>query len=465
MRYPSHCEYSKIRGHAVSTNFKKLLLCTALSLGISFTGVTAKAEELSLEKAVARGVVTNPEYGVVANNRMATQEELEQGEGLYLPSIDLRAAGGIDWNENGNTRIRGEDNGDDRKIYDYSATLTQMLFNGGSTSSEVKRQGSRVKSAAYRVEEAAQLIGLSIVEAYLEVMRQRDLLQIAKDNVQEHLSMLNEIRSGAQAGRSTEADVNQADSRVAAARANEATVRQTLRNAESQFIRASGEKPDVLVMPQVPADQLQSSVDEAVESAVTNTPTLGIFESDADTAWAEYEATKANFLPKVDLQLQGRQTNDLGGDIGTDKNASAQVIANWNVFRGGIDTHLRREAVYRHAQAKERRAQEARRIEDDMRQTWASMVAAGERAKEFNAQADSNSKVVQGYKDQFELDRRTLLDVLDAQNELFVSRSNAVNAQYLEILAVYRVLALQGRLLPTLGVASPREASLQTKVN
>jgi adhesin transport system outer membrane protein len=218
-------------------------------------------------------------------------------------------------------------------------------------------------------------------------------------------------------------------------------------------------------MPNVPTDQLQPNVDEAVKVAVTETPTLGIFEADADVAWQEYESTKANFMPQVDLQLQGRQTNDLGGTLGTDKGASAQVIANWNVFRGGIDKHLRREHVYRHAQAKERRAQEARTIENDLRQTWASMVSAGERAKEFNAQADSNAKVVAAYKDQFELDRRTLLDVLDSQNELFVSRSNAINAQYLEILAVYRILALQGRLLPALGVESPREATLETKLN
>lgn len=448
----------------MNKRLKTLLLTSALTMGVCMTALSASAEELTLDKAVARGVVTNPEYGVVANNRMATQEELEQGEGLFLPSIDLRASGGRDWNENSNTQARGDDS-DARNIYDYSATLTQNLFKGWADTSEVNRQKSRVLSAAHRVEETGQLVGLSIVEAYLEVMRQRDLLQIAKDNVAEHGSMLDEIRSGAQAGRSTEADVNQADSRVAAARANEANVRQALRNAESQFIRAAGETPDVLVMPNVPTDQLQSTVDEAVETAMTNTPTLGIFEADADVAWQEYKATASNFYPKIDLQLQGRQTNDLNGIIEVNKNANAQLIANWNVFRGGIDTHLRREAVYRHAQAKERRAQEARRIEDDLRQTWASMVAAGERAKEFNAQAESNTKVVQGYKDQFELDRRTLLDVLDAQNELFVSRSNAVNAQYLEILAVYRILALQGRLLPTLGVASPREASLDTKVN
>ena len=443
--------------------FKTLLLCTTLLAGLCAAPMTASAEELSLERAVARGMITNPEYGVVANNRMATQEELQQGEGLFLPSIDLRASGGPDWNDNTNTLVRGK-NSDTRNIYDFSATLTQMLFDGFAAKNEVERQESRVKSASYRVAETGQLVGLAVVGAYLEVMRQRDLLQITKDNVRDHLAMLNEIRSGTQAGRSTEADVSQAEARVAAARAGEASVRESLRVAESQFIKATGEKPDVLVMPKVPADQLQPNVDEAVKTAVTETPTLGIYAADEDVAWQEYEASQANFMPKVNLQLQGRQTNDLSGTETVDQNASAQVIATWNVFRGGIDNHLRRELRYRHAQAKERRAQESRRIEDDLRQTWASMVASGERAKQFSEQADANAKVVTAYKDQFELDRRTLLDVLDAQNELFVSRSNAVNAQYVEILAVYRILALQGRLLPTLGVPAPREASLDKKI-
>jgi adhesin transport system outer membrane protein len=67
---------------------------------------------------------------------------------------------------------------------------------------------------------------------------------------------------------------------------------------------------------------------------------------------------------------------------------------------------------------------------------------------------------VRAYKDQFALDRRTLLDVLDAQNELFVSRTNAINAEFLEMFSVFRLLALRGDLLPTMNVAFPRESNL-----
>ena len=79
----------------------------------------------------------------------------------------------------------------------------------------------------------------------------------------------------------------------------------------------------------------------------------------------------------------------------------------------------------------------------------------------YSDQATANEKVVNVYLDQFSLDRRTLLDVLDSQNELFVSRSSHISALYTEMFAVFRVLALEGKLLTTLGIPKPREARLE----
>jgi len=430
------------------------LTVSAIALCVSISSI--QAEELSLEGALARGLVTNPEYGIVAHNRRATDEEYRQAKGLFLPSIDGRVSTGYGRRDN---KVTGKPHSGG--LYDYSATLTQMLFDGFAAKNETERQEARVRSAASRVHETAEFVGLDIVGAYLEVLRQRDLLAIARDNIQEHRAMLSEIEATAMGGRTTQADVAQAQARLASARANEANVKEALRVAESRYIAEVGEKPDILIMPVLPIEAVSSDINSAVTEAMTNSPTLGIFENDMDVAWSEYEATGASFYPKVDLQLQGRQTHDFAGTSGVDKSATAQVIANWNIYRGGIDTAVRREHIYRHAQVKEARVQAARDLEDNVRQTWAAMVAAGERANEFAAQAVANESVVSAYKDQFELDRRTLLDVLDSQNELFVSRSNAVNAEYMEMLAVYRLLALQGRLLPTLGVNVPAESSAQ----
>ena len=436
-----------------------LALTTILAAGsLSSSQVLAQDAHAidTLVEAVAVGIETNPEAGVVENSRRATDEELRQAKALYYPSIDLDADTGFEWAEDASTRAR---TGDDNELYrsQVGLTLTQLLFDGFEAKYENDRQYHRVRSAAHRVRETEEFVGLDVVEAYLDVARQRQLLKIARQNVAQHIDILKQIEDGEEAGRSTNADVEQVRARLAASRANEANVIEALRISESTFSREVGDMPGNLQMPLVPVDALFSDVDEEVKYALTHSPTLDIFEADVNVAEAEWRGTGSTLYPQVDLQLATRYADDVGGVNDDDQSASALVTMNWNLFRGGADKARVKEFVYRHAQAKENRNDAARSLEDDVRQTWAQMLAAGERAKQFTSQAAANQQVVGAYMDQFELDRRTLLDVLDAQNELFVSRSNALNNEILEMFAVYRLLALRGELLPTLDIAYQAE--------
>ncbi len=436
-------------------------LSLVLLASVAMTALPAMAEEMTIEEAVSVGTSTHPRYNVVASNERATEEELKQAKGLFLPSVDAYGNAGFARYNNVTSRAKNEDG---KTFHPTLAgvTLTQMLFDGFYAKNEVERQYARVDSAANRVRETVEFVGLDVSQSYLEVLRQRELLAIAQQNVDEHNNMLSQIQTAEQAGRITAGDTSQAQARLSAAQAELANVMQALRNAEATYIEATGLKPDILVMPANPAAAVGANVDEAVDTAVMEGPTLKIYESDIEVAQKEYDQSGNNFYPQVDLQLNAQTGNDNAGAGHADE-MSAQVVANWNMYRGGIDTALRRELIYRHAQTKESRAEQARAIETDVRQTWAAMVAAGERAQAFASQSAANEQVFRAYKDQFDLNRRTLLDVLDSQNELFVAKSNAINAQYLQMLAGYRLLALQGKLLPAMGVAAPREAVVASK--
>ncbi len=447
----------------------KRICLTASALTMIALALPATAQEqdpvlhpalsVSLKEAMASGIQTNPEYGEVAANRRATDEELKQGRALYLPSIDARGETGWEYTDSPSTRGDGDDDDSENKWRNLgSVTLTQMLFDGFETKYEVERQKARVTSAANRVRETAELVGLSVVEAYLEVLRQRQLLVIARENVQDHMSILDQIADGVSAGRSTQADNEQANARLAASKAGEASIREALRVAEANYRREVGDDAGQLQLPEIPYGQLAPGVDTEVQKALAYSPTLQIFAADIEVAYAEAQQTKSTFYPQLDFELNGTAGHDLNGQEGRDTSAHALLVANWNLYRGGADMARSREFIHRHQQSKESRAKAAREVENDVRTTWASMVSAGERAKEFANQANANTEVVKAYRDQFNLDRRTLLDVLDAQNELFVSRSNTINAEFLEMFAVYRLLALKGSLLPTLGVPYPRES-------
>src|SRR5690606_15282899 len=175
------------------------------------------------------GVITNPAYGQVAASRRATDEELNQARALYRPSIDFRGDTGLEYTDDIGTRGAGGDDTETLWRYETGVTLTQMLFDGWETKYENERQAHRVESSAHRVRETAELVGLSIVENFLEVMRQRELLAITQQNVSEHLAIMGMIEEGVSAGRSTQADLEQIKARLAASRAQESTVRQSLR--------------------------------------------------------------------------------------------------------------------------------------------------------------------------------------------------------------------------------------------
>lgn len=451
-----------------SRNIRKLCLTVSTLALIGFGAQSGIAQDealhqslsISLRDAVATGVQTNPEYGVVSASRRATDEELLQGKALFKPSLDVNADAGYEYSDDAATRSGTDDDDESLLRYETGVTLTQLLFDGYNASNEVKRQKARVTSSAHRVRETAELVGLAIVEGYLEVLRQRQLLAISRKNVADHISILDQIEQGVDGGRSTQADLEQAKARLAQARATESSTRQALRSAESNYRTEVGDEPGNLTLPNTPFDVLAEDVSREVEKTLAYSPTLDIFESDIEVAYAEAQQTKSTFYPQVDLQLNARQGHNLGGVEGRDRSATALVVMNWNLYRGGADMARSREFIHRHQQTKESRSEAARAVENDVRQTWAAMVSAGERARQFAAQADANVEVVKAYNDQFSLDRRTLLDVLDSQNELFVSRSNTVNSEFLEMLAVYRLLALKGALLPTLQVAYPRESDV-----
>ena len=438
--------------------FKMSLLSFTGAFLIAIMPGNAFSQEVAvtLSQSVSDGVLANPEFEVVVSSRRATDQELRQGFAGYLPSLDFSADIGREDTSDLSTRSGSED-GETLTRSQGSLTLTQMLFDGFSTSNEVKRQKARVVSSAHRVKETAEFVGLSIVEAYLDVLRQRYLVGISDQNVRDHEDISRQIQDGVSAGRSTRADLEQARARLASAKATRANVYEALEVAQSEYAREVGVKPGQLVVPEAPYGLLAPSVDDEVVIALERSPTLKVFASDIEAAFAEAEGTKAAYMPSVDLQISGTYADDVNGVETYDRTASAVLVANWNLYRGGADVARHREFRHRHQQSKARHAEALRSVEDEVRRTWASMKAAGSRASAFAQQTKANVEVVKAYRDQFDLNRRTLLDVLDAQNELYVSQTNKVNAEFLQMFGAFRLSALRGDLFSVLGLNALNE--------
>src|SRR3546814_239125 len=166
-------------------------------------------------------------------------------------------------------------------------------------------------------------------------------------------------------------------------------------------------------------------------------------------------------MPLFDLELSANSNRNLDGGPGQDSCLSALVVMSYNLFQGGIDMHRRREFLARLAESRQRLNRAVRAVEERVRLAWNALLSARQRLKALRAQVQANERVRIAYRQQFDIGQRSLLDLLDSENELFIARNNAVSAEFVEMFGVYRVLSAVGMLLAALDIQPPKEAFVQ----
>ncbi|MEX1204942.1 MAG: TolC family outer membrane protein, partial [Dongiaceae bacterium] len=327
-------------------------------------------------------------------------------------------------------------------------------------SSEVQRQRARVRSAAYRVGETAEFVGLDAVEGFLEVLRHRARVDIAEQNVQVHRDILASVQRRADIGGGGIGDVRQAEARQAAARSALVQTQGDLRDAEALFIRVVGQAPESLSDPTVPAGMLPTDSEQAVAAAVENSPTIAFARADVETAEADVRQQEASLYPDFRAELGGTVVDNVDGRTDTEYDATAMLVMRWNLYRGGADAARVREFKHRLAEANDTQRISERNVSENARVSWNAMQVAKANVVVLNENVEANQRTREIYRQQFDIGQRGLLDLLDSENELFLSRENLVTARYAELFANYRLLATSGALVKSLGLAAPEAAQL-----
>jgi len=222
-------------------NKRRLALSASVALVAILVAGGAQAQSLS--DSVRMTVQTNPKIISQENNRSEVDSELRRARSLYLPQVDMRASLGPEYTEN---LFTPEGSNGQHIRQELSAVLTQKLYDGGATTAEVDHQLGRARSAAFRVAENAQYVGLDAVEAHLDVVRLRDVLALADKNVQAHADLVQRVQTRSAGGAGTAASLNQALARYEAAQAERDQVRGDLADAEARYLTIVGQAPGTL---------------------------------------------------------------------------------------------------------------------------------------------------------------------------------------------------------------------------
>jgi adhesin transport system outer membrane protein len=189
-----------------------------------------------------------------------------------------------------------------------------------------------------------------------------------------------------------------------------------------------------------------------------SSPTVQIANADVSVAESELRGARAGYYPNLDLELGAAAGDNLDGLEGRDVSAQALVVLRYNLFRGGADIAREREAFLRIKEARQSLRVAQRDAEQEARVAYNALLTARARLEALRDGVEAQRATRDIYAQQFDLGQRGLLDLLDAENELFIDRTNLVTATFTETFAVYRVLAVIGMLLDTLDIERPKEA-------
>jgi adhesin transport system outer membrane protein len=333
-----------------------------------------------------------------------------------------------------------------------------LVFDGGAVSSQVRLQESRSENAAYELANTVQTIALRAARAYLEVLRLRSVIEIAQVNVTVHQRTLEQVTMLSERGAGRRSDAQQAEARLALARSTLTALRGQLEQSESEYRRLMGFGPLQLEKPTVPLERLPRGEQTALEEALAGHPALKASQAELAVARADLQGSRTRYIPQVNLELSASQNYDANGVQGTQSNSIVALRLRYNLFRGGADSARIREAEARVDKALANVANVRNDLEREVRVSWEALQADREQLTYLQVHAETSADVVEAYRNQFRLGLRTLLDVLNTENELFNARSALVNGVYAVEADSYRLFAGTGRLLEVLGVALPDEA-------
>ncbi|MGV2873926.1 TolC family outer membrane protein [Colwellia sp. E150_009] len=419
----------------------------------------------SLEEAVATALDTHPDIRQSFARFKAKEEDVNRAFAGYLPTIDLTAGYGYEYTDTPGYRrsaVDGEDGKTELARGEFGISIKQMLFDGMFTSNEVKRTKFEASAEQWTLIANAEDLALQVSKAYLNFLKTEALIKLAEKNIASHQEIYDQIKERTDSGLGSIADLSQVTGRLARAQANMISARNNSLDARTQFIRLVNMQPKELILPVPDADMLPKEKNRGLELALENHPIIRSAQQDINAAQSFKSSINASYYPSLSLEVDANSDNDLAGesginrfgtDVGGHRNdATVMLRMRYNLFSGGKDVANKRNAAYKVSEAQEINYSAHRQVTESYGLAWNAFEMLGLQ-KNYIKQHIITAKDTQVvYKQQFDIGQRSLLDLLDTENELFQARQDYLDAEFNELSARYRLLNATGQLLDSLRV-------------
>ncbi|MDE2432296.1 MAG: TolC family outer membrane protein [Burkholderiales bacterium] len=415
--------------------------------------MTAQAQSApanGLSSAVEKAITNNPDVTARLNALRAAANEQDVAKGGYLPSVDLSANVGRESNRITNRTPESlslNRNG-------IALTATQVLWDGQATRKEVERLGHARLTRYFEFLSTSEDTALEATRAYLDVLRYRKLVELAEDNYVQHKYVFDQLQSKVKAGVGRGVDSEQANARLALADSNLTTEVANLHDVSARYLRIIGEAPQATLPSAEGLDKgIQASDADALKQALARNATISAAVENLRSVQAQADGRSSAYQPKIEARVRSGVGKNFDGVPNEKHDTTAELLLNWNLFNGGSDRARVRQYADLVNQAADQRDKACR----DTRQTMSIAHNDIQKLKDQLIALDRNvlaiEKARDAYRQQFEIGQRSLLDLLNSENELYTAKRSYVNTDFDLQLAYARTQAARNALLSTLGLA------------
>lgn len=414
----------------------------------------------TLREAVGAALQSHPGVDIAnARRDVSSAEEDEQFSNLF-PQINTTATGGRMFGNNSTSRGLTVSRGEAYSwLWEGSASITQPIFNGFETYNRIDAAEARSGAADFTLADAQQGIALSAAQAFLNVMRAQEAYAKTtsyQDKIKDYLSRINGM---VDAGAADESEAAQAKNIQSMLENTAAEMEGQVKLALADYSEAVGSMPSGELRHDSAQKVLNfATVDEAIAYAGGHHPMLRSAQKNLDAEDNEVSADIGSMFPKLDGELsylKRDQKEEIGGEV---EDGRAVMRLNWGFSTGGGQLARIRKSKAERSEALARIAQTQREIERDVRRAFAEYETATKQ-KDLAAKRAVVTKDLFGtYEKQFEASKVRLLQLMQAENQLFTAELEQINANYRVTMAEYTALASMGNLLSSLNVSGTKSA-------
>ncbi len=419
------------------------LLWPAAAAGFAFLGAGAPVLADSLDEALVSAYSGNPTLLAARAELRGVNEQVPQELSNYRPSAFVDGQAGVERNDTEPSSQSTETTNPWEVLLD----VEQPLYRGGRTVAGVARAEADVQAQRARLHSIEQDVLLSAVAAYMDVWRDEAVLQLNINNEKVLARQLEATQDRFDVGELTRTDVAQSESRLARATAERIGAEGDLTASEAVYLEVIGVPPELAALePPTSVAGLPGMQDEVVRAAIDSNPDVVSARFDESSAEHQIAVSRGQLLPEAFLTGEARHSENFGSSDNETDLVRGLFEVSVPIYQQGLVSSQVRESKQTAAQRKREVEEAARSVERFAVDAWAGLETARAQSESFRAEVRSNEIALEGVRQENAVGARTILDILDAEQEFLDSQVSLVRARRDEIVAGYAVLAAMGRL-------------------